>query len=95
MTNQFSTTSDDEQDLDGWQAGGGIEYRLTPQLSVIGEYLYSSFDVDDDFVVRVGRGGAPATNPFILPPNVTGTDLSRSSDQFKTHAVRIGMAFRF
>lgn len=93
--NAFTTTSDDEQDLDGWQAGGGVEYRLTPQLSVTGEYLYTSLDVDDDFVVRIGRGGAPATNPFILPPNTTGTDVIRSGDQFKTHGFRIGMAYRF
>ena len=93
--NAFTTTSDDEQDLDGWQAGGGVEYRLTPQLSVTGEYLYTSLDVDDDFVVRIGRGGAPATNPFILPPNTTGTDVIRGGDQFKTHGFRIGMAYRF
>ncbi|MDP1913750.1 outer membrane protein [Brevundimonas sp.] len=93
--NQFTTTSDDEQDLDGWQAGGGLEYRLTPRLSVIGEYIYTSLDVEDDFVVRFGRGAAPATNPFILPPNTTGTDTMRSSDEFNTHSFRIGMAYRF
>lgn len=93
--NLFTTDSEDEQDLDGWQAGGGVEYRLTPQLSVIGEYIYTSLDVEDDFTVRIGRGAAPATNPFILPPNTTGTDTIRSSDQFKTHGFRIGMAYRF
>ncbi len=94
--NLFTTDSEDEQDLNGWQAGGGIEYRLNPRLSVIGEYLYTSLDVEDEpFVVRVGRGAAPATNPFILPPNTTGTDMIRESDAFKTHAVRIGMAYRF
>lgn len=93
--NLFTTDSEDEQDLDGWQAGGGVEYRLTPQLSVIGEYIYTSFDVEDDFVVRVGRGAAPATNPFILPPNTTGTDVIRGSDEFNTHGFRIGMAYRF
>lgn len=94
-TNLFTTGSEDEQDLDGWQAGAGVEYRLTPRLSVIGEYLYTSFDVEDDFVVRIGRGSAPATNPFILPPNTTGTDTTRSGDQFNTHGFRIGMAYRF
>ena len=93
--NAFSTTSEDEQDADGFQAGGGVEYRLAPNLSVIGEYLYTSLDVEDPFVVRVGRGGATATNPFILPPNTTGTDLVRSSDAFVTHSFRIGMAYRF
>lgn len=93
--NLFTTDSEDEQDLDGWQAGGGVEYRLTPNLSVIGEYLYTSLDADEPFVVRVSQGAAPATNPFILPPNTTGTDMIRSSDEFKTHAFRIGMAYRF
>ncbi len=94
-TNDFTTTSEREQDADGWQAGGGLEYRLAPNLSVIGEYLYTSLDAEDPFVVRVGRGSAPATNPFILPPNVTGTDIIRSNDKFRTHSVRIGMAYRF
>lgn len=93
--NAFTTVSEDEQDLDGWQGGGGVEYRLTPQLSVIGEYLYTSLDIEDDFVVRFGRGAAPANNPFILAPNTTGTDTIRSSDKFKTHGFRIGMAYRF
>lgn len=94
-TNDFTTTSEREQDADGWQAGGGIEYRLAPNLSVIGEYLYTALEADDPFVVRVSRGSAPATNPFILPPNVTGTDMIRSNENFRTHAVRIGMAYRF
>ncbi len=94
-TNDFTTTSEREQDADGWQAGGGIEYRLAPNLSVIGEYLYTSLDAEDPFVVRVGRGSAPATNPFILPPNVNGTDIVRSNETFRTHALRIGMAYRF
>lgn len=94
-TNAFSTTSEDENDADGWQAGGGLEYRLAPNLSVIGEYLYTQLDIDDPFVVRAGLGGAAATNPFVLPPNTTGTDIQRTSDKFKVHAVRIGMAYRF
>lgn len=94
-TNDFTTASEREEDADGWQAGGGLEYRLAPNLSVIGEYLYTSLEAEEPFVVRVSRGSAPATNPFILPPNVTGTDLIRSNDNFRTHAVRIGMAYRF
>ncbi|MGV8955486.1 MAG: outer membrane protein [Cypionkella sp.] len=94
-TNSFSTTSDDETDADGYQAGGGVEWRLAHNLSVTGEYIYTSLDVDDPFVVRVGRGGAVATNPFILPLNTAGTDIIRSEDKFKTHSFRIGMAYRF
>lgn len=95
-SNSFTTTSENDQEADGYQAGAGLEYRLAPNLSVIGEYLYTSLDLDDPFVVRVGRGGALATNPFILPPNTTGTDMIRSNNSsFDTHAFRIGMAYRF
>ncbi|QYF85944.1 outer membrane protein [Brevundimonas sp. PAMC22021] len=93
--NAFSTTNDDETDADGWQAGGGVEWRLAPRLSATAEYLYTSLDVDDPFVVRVSRGGAPATNPFILPLNTAGTDIARTAEEFRVHAVRIGMAYRF
>lgn len=94
-TNDFTTASDREEDADGWQAGGGVEWRLAPRLSVIGEYLYTSLESDEPFVVRVSRGSAPATNPFILPPSTAGTDIVRSNENFRTHAVRIGMAYRF
>lgn len=93
--NSFTTTSDDDQDADGYQAGAGVEYRLTQNLSVIGEYMYTSLDLDDPFVIRVGRGRAAATNPFVLPPNTAGTDIVRSNNSFDTHAFRIGMAYRF
>jgi len=92
-TNSFTATVDDEE-ADGWQAGGGIEYKLAPNLSVTGEYLYTSLEAPD-FVVRVGQGAAPATNPFILAPNTTGTDITRSNGRFGLHAVNIGMNYRF
>jgi opacity protein-like surface antigen len=91
--NSFNTTEDSE-DGHGWQAGGGVEYALGRGLTVTGEYLYTSLDVDSP-VVRVGPGSAPATNPFILPPNATGTDMIRSNGRFGAHHVRIGMAYRF
>lgn len=92
-TNSFTATVDDDQ-ADGWQAGGGVEYKLAPNLSVTGEYLYTSLEAPD-FNVRVGRGAAPATNPFILPPNTTGTDIIRSNGRFGLHAFNIGMNYRF
>ena len=91
--NSFTITQDSD-DGDGWQAGGGVEYALGRGLTVTGEYLYTSLDVDSP-VVRVGPGSAPATNPFILPPNTTGTDMIRSNDKFGAHHVRIGMSYRF
>ena len=59
-----------------------------------GEYIYTSLE-PKDYTVRVGAGTAPATNPFILPPNTTGTDMIRSNGRFGLHAVRIGMNYRF
>ena len=92
--NSFVTQKDEDK-ADGWQAGAGLEWRLAPNLSVTGEYLYTSLSTDD-YVVRAGNTGTtPATNPFILAPNTTGTDIARSSDEMKLHAFRIGMNVRF
>jgi outer membrane immunogenic protein len=94
-TNSFTASTTEDDEADGWQAGGGVEYRLAPNLSVTGEYIYTHLDVDDSFSVLAGRGAAPATNPFILPPNTFGTNIARSNDAFRVHSVRIGMAYRF
>lgn len=91
--NSFTATID-EDEADGYQAGGGVEYMLAPNLSVTGEYIYTSLEASD-FNVRVGRGTAPTTNPFILAPNSTGTDMIRSNGRFGLHAVQIGMNYRF
>ena len=88
------TTRTDEDDADGTQWGGGVEWRLAPGLSVVGEYLYSDLETGD-YVVRAGPGTAGPTNPFILPPNTAGTDITRSSSTFNFHAFRIGMNVRF
>lgn len=93
MANTFTATTNDDE-ADGYQLGGGVEYRLAPNLSVTGEYLYTSLDAGDH-VIRVGRGTAPATNPFVLAPNTTGTDMIRSNSKFGMHAVTIGMSYRF
>ena len=92
--NSFTTRSDDDK-ADGWQAGGGVEYALTPNVSLTGEYLYASLDAEDN-VIRVGSNGTtPATNPFILAPNTTGTDMIRSNGKFGVHAFNIGLNYRF
>jgi len=84
----------DEDEADGYQLGGGVEYSLAPNLSLTAEYLYSSLDAGDH-VIRVGQGAAPATNPFVLAPNSTGTDIIRSNSKFGLHAFNIGMNYRF
>jgi outer membrane immunogenic protein len=91
--NSFDATINDDQ-ADGYQAGGGIEYRLAGNLSVTGEYIYTSLEAPD-FNIRVGRGIAAANNPFVLTPNTIGTDITRSNGRFGLHAVRIGMNYRF
>ncbi|MCS6626333.1 outer membrane beta-barrel protein [Roseibacterium beibuensis] len=92
--NSFTVTAD-EDDADGYQFGGGVEWRLAPSLTLTGEYIYSDLETGE-YNVRVGSTGTtPATNPFILAPNTTGTDMIRSSDSFKTHGFRIGMNVRF
>lgn len=94
QANSFTETSEGD-DGDGWQAGGGVEYALGRGLTVSGEYLYTSLDVDSP-VIRVGNTGTtPAANPFISAPNTTGTDMIRSNGRFGTHMVRIGMNYRF
>lgn len=91
--NSFTATTDDDK-ADGYQLGGGVEYRLAPNLSLTGEYLYTSLDTGDH-VIRVGQGTAPATNPFVLAPDTTGTDMIRSNSKFGLHAVNLGMNYRF
>ncbi|MFN3669664.1 MAG: outer membrane protein [Brevundimonas sp.] len=91
--NSFTEQSNDDK-ADGYQVGGGLEWRLAPSLSVTAEYLYTDLDIGE-YVVRAGPGTAGPTNPFILPPNTAGTDLARSSDTMQFHAVKLGMNVRF
>lgn len=102
MTNRFYSSNTQNAftareragEADGYQAGGGVEYMLAPNLSVTGEYIYTSLE-PRGFVVNVGRGTAAANNPFVLAPNTTGTDMIRSNGRFGLHAVQIGMNYRF
>ena len=50
--------------LTGWAAGGGLEYGVTQNLSVKGEYLYTSLSAQNYFVGLVG------------PPNDAGVNVS-------------------
>jgi outer membrane immunogenic protein len=91
--NSFTETLNEDK-ADGYQLGAGVEWKLARNLSLTGEYLYSNLQADD-YVVRVGQGTAPATNPFILAPNTVGTDMMRSNDGLELHALRLGMNVRF
>ena len=101
IDHSFSTTNtanaftgSGKRDAWGYTAGGGIEQKLGAHFSVGLEYLYTQVK-DDNYIVRASAGTAPATNPFILAPNTTGTDFARSDDKFRWHSVRATAAFRF
>ena len=99
LDNRFSTTNTvnsfaDNGRTNGWGyvAGGGAEAMLTNNISLGLEYLYTDIQ-DDDYVVNVGAGTAPPTNPFLI--NGGGTDIKRGDDHFRTHSVRASLNFRF
>jgi outer membrane immunogenic protein len=76
----------------GYQAGGGLEFRLGARTSLVAEYLFTSLDNREESAIR-SQGPAPATNPFILT-NAAGTELRRS-ERFDLHSLRFGVNFRF
>ena len=88
-TNSFALSGKDN--AWGWQAGGGLEQKLSKNISLGVEYLYSRYN-DDDARVNVGTGTAGATNPFVL---AGGTDFARSQNRFDMHSLRATAAFRF
>ena len=83
-----------DKDVWGFVGGGGIEQKLGRNFSIGLEYLYTQYK-DDDYTIRVTQGTAPATNPFVLAPNTTGTDIRRSDEKFRFHSVRATASFRF
>lgn len=76
----------------GIVGGGGIEQKISRNVSVGMEYTYHQYQ-DDDARVRVTQGTAPTTNPFVL--GGTTTDFRRSDDKFRWHSLRATAAFRF
>jgi opacity protein-like surface antigen len=98
IKNSFNTSNtvntfvrSDDDSAFGFQAGGGVEFRVS-RLSLGTEYLYTNLSDKDRYTVRV-QGPAPATNAFILT-NPNGTDF-RHSDGFKFGTVRVTAAYRF
>jgi outer membrane immunogenic protein len=85
----------------GFLGGGGIEQKLTKNISIGMEYMYHQYQ-DNDARVRVTAGtalaGSPvllANNPFVLAPNTSGTTFRRSDDNFRWHSLRGTVNFRF
>lgn len=77
----------------GYSYGGGTEVKIAKNFTIGLEYLYTNY-VDDDYVVRVGPGTAPITNPFRIV-NANGTDMRRSDSDFDMHNIRFTTTFRF
>jgi outer membrane immunogenic protein len=89
--NQFTLRGDDT--VWGYRVGGGVEQRVTPNLSFGLQYLFTSL-ADNGARVDVTRGTAPATNPFLLV-NANGTTLRRSHSRFATHNIGVTANYRF
>lgn len=64
--------------------GRRVERKITPEVTLGIEYLYTQLE-DDGFVVRAA-GPAAATNPFLIT-NTNGTDFRRSEEDFEVHSV--------
>lgn len=86
------TPNRDGKAIWGWQAGAGGEIMVTDKVSLGLEYLYNRYD-DDKYNVSVGRGGAPATNPFVV--RAGGTNLQSADRQFDFHSMRAVLGYRF
>jgi outer membrane immunogenic protein len=64
----------------GWTIGGGIEYALTPNWSLRGEYRYSDFGkVSDDIYYATSTGGGSLYN----------------QNHETEHAIRAGFSYKF
>jgi outer membrane immunogenic protein len=99
INNSFTTTNGVNSFTDngnskswGYSYGGGAEVKLAKNFSLGLEYLYTKFD-DDDYVVSVGPGTAPVTDPFLIVSG--GTDMRRSDSNFTMHNIRLTAAIRF
>ena len=69
----------------GWTLGGGIEWAMTPNWSVRGEYLY----VDFGSITTSGNiGTSIVTVPLVAQPLSTSTDL-------KVNIARVGINYKF
>lgn len=84
------TLNDSDDDI-GFQLGGGLEYRITDNVTFSLEYLYTRFG-DDDTTVRASGGPAGAT---FVANNPLGTDFALADEDFDYHTVWVGLNYRF
>ncbi len=80
----------------GWTAGGGVEHRIGPALSIGLLYKYTRYGADD-YRVNAGQGTpASTTNPFVRPVATAGsTDFARSRSRLSTSSLSGTASFRF
>jgi outer membrane immunogenic protein len=88
--NSFTPTAFDN--LNGYQYGAGLETKLTGNLVLGFEYLYTSLK-DDEYQIDVGPGTAPLTNPFRIV-NPSGTFMRRANDEFELHTFGINLTWK-
>ncbi len=98
VNNYFRTTntvngfsSNGDSNAFGFSAGGGIEQKVSKNVSIGLEYLFTRLQ-DDDYRVRVS--GGPANSPFTLG-GAGGTDFRRSFEKFRYSSLRATVAYRF
>jgi len=87
-----STSGGQDSDF-GYTVGGGVEMRMTQQISFGLEYLYTDLG-DNDFNANLqggpfgGAGGAAGSN-------ADGTNLTGSDEDFDFHTVTAKISYRF
>lgn len=84
-------TANGDSNAFGFAAGGGIEQKVSKNVSIGLEFLHTQLQ-DDDYRVRVT--GGPATSPFTIGGG-GGTDFRRSFEKFRYQSLRATVAYRF
>jgi outer membrane immunogenic protein len=72
----------------GWTVGGGLEWAVTSNMTVGGEYLYVNLGGGDAFVAGALPAGAGACTPAVCNFNVRGGDID-------SHIARLKVNFKF
>jgi outer membrane immunogenic protein len=81
------TTSGGDDGRFGYTVGGGVEARVTQQVSLGFEYLYTNLG-DSDFNVNLNSG------PFAAVP-AGSTDARGSDRDFDFHTIQMKLSYRF
>jgi outer membrane immunogenic protein len=88
----FNTSGGQDSDF-GYTVGGGLEAKLTQQVSIGVEYLYTNLG-GNDFQANLsngpfgGAGGAVGSN-------AGGTTLTGTDSDFDFHTVQVKLSYRF